>query len=145
MSSHLKPRVGHMEQVEIDWTPRCDDDTLPANAAIRHWSTQLLNAMDGFDRPLRINVDLTKRRLAEAGFVDIKEETIPFPINGWRGDEKERDIGRWFNLAFVQGLEGLSLAPLFRGHNMSPGEIRALLEDVNKDCRATKMHTYMRL
>jgi len=132
-----------MEQVEIDWTPRCDDDTLPANAAIRHWSTQLLNAMDGFDRPLRINVDLTKRQLAEAGFVDIKEETIPFPINGWREDKKE--IGCWFNLAFVNGLEGLSLAPLFRSHKMSLGKIHALLEDVNKDCRATKKHTYMRL
>lgn len=101
--------------------------------------------MDGFDRPLRVNVELTRRRLADAGFVDIREETIPFAINGWPSETPKQSIGRWFNLAFVQGLEGLTLAPLFRGQNTSPVDIRALIERVNRECRMTKMHTYMTL
>jgi len=141
--SHLRSYHGHIEQVEINFTPRCDDHTMPPNFALKRWANDVMDAMDGFDRPLRIDSEATKRRLAEAGFVDIVEEILPFPINGWPEDPTRRELGRWFTLGFITGLEGFTMAPLFRGRDMSPADIRAFVQRVNVESRAIKIHAYM--
>ena len=54
--------------------------------------------MDSFGRPIRLDSNLTKQRLADAGFVDIKEEVIRLPLNSRPAEAPGRDLGRWFNL-----------------------------------------------
>lgn len=139
---HLVPYHGYMEQVEIDFMPRADDGTLPPNSALLQWATYLLDAMDSFNRSIRVDSNVTKQRLVEAGFVDIKEERMKFALNGWPEDNMGRDIGRWFNLGFIQGVEALTLAPLFRALNKTPAEIRSLLERVQQEARSNKVHAY---
>ena len=131
--------------MEIDWTPRSDDGTLPPDSYLVQWAEELMTAMDGFDRPLRMDSNVTKQRMQEAGLVDINEEVIKFALNGWPSEPHAKDMGRWFNLGFVQGVSALSLAPLFRGHNKSAAEIAALLEKVIAEARSLKVHAYFTL
>lgn len=141
-ASHLKPYYGHIEQVEIDWTPRCDDGTLPERSVTRLWVDELLGAMDVHGRSMRINSQETVNQLANAGFVDIKTEVIKVPFSGWPTDKFERDVGRWFNLGFTNGLMGLTLAPLTRMRDMSKDEVVELVNQVKAEACSRTIHAY---
>lgn len=98
--------------------------------------------MDGFDRAMRIDSGLIQKQMSDAGLVDVKEEVVEFAINGWPEDPHRKEVGRWFNLGFTQGLQALSLAPLSRGHGKTPAEIDSLLQKVIAEARTLKIHTY---
>ncbi|GAB1319474.1 hypothetical protein MFIFM68171_09684 [Madurella fahalii] len=142
---HLRPSYGYIEQVEIDWNPRSDDGSLQRDSYIVQWANELLDAMDSFGRPLRMDSNLTKQRLAEAGFVDIKEEVIKMAVNGWPTDAHSRDIGRWFNLGLSLSYQPLSLAPLSRGRNKAPAEIYELIEKIKAEVHSVSLHAYCTL
>ncbi|KAK3393755.1 S-adenosyl-L-methionine-dependent methyltransferase [Podospora didyma] len=122
---HLRPHYGYVEQLEIDYIPRSDDGSLKQDSCVLY--------------------GLTKQRLADAGFVDIKEEIIDIALNGWPGDYHGMELGRWFNLGLTQGLEALSLAPLCRGHNKSSAEVIALVDRVKEEIRSRRLHAYCTL
>lgn len=104
-----------------------------------------MDAMDSFGRPLRLNSSLTKQQLADAGFVDIQEEVLKLPINGWPADAHLRDLGRWFNLGMRQTYQPLSLAPLCRGRGRTPAEVHELSENVIAEVYHTTVHVYCTL
>lgn len=145
MSRHLKPSNGHIEQVEIDWNPRCDDGSLRRDAYVVRWANELQDALDNFGRPMRVDSNLTKQRLADASFVDIKEEVIPLPLNGWPADAHGKNVGRWFNLGMGQAYQSLSLAPLCRGHGWTLEEVQELSENVKKEFLSNSVHAYCNL
>ncbi|KAL2184374.1 S-adenosyl-L-methionine-dependent methyltransferase [Thermothelomyces heterothallicus CBS 203.75] len=142
---HLKPYYGYFEQVEIDWTPRCDDGSLPRNGYLVQWATQLMDVMDSFGRPMRFNSNTIKQQLADAGFDDIKEEIIQLPVNGWPIDAHGKTLGRWFNLGIRQALQPLSLAPLCRGLGRTPAEVQELAENTKHEVYSNSVRAYCTL
>ncbi|EAQ85660.1 predicted protein [Chaetomium globosum CBS 148.51] len=64
--------------------------------------------------------------LADAGFVDIKEEAIRLPLSGWPAEAPGQDLGWWFNLGVQRACQPLSSAPLIRGHSWALDEIPGL-------------------
>ncbi|SPJ83525.1 uncharacterized protein FTOL_10100 [Fusarium torulosum] len=112
MMMHLKPGRGCMEQVEIDWAPQCDDDSLPTDSALSQWASKLLDAMDQYGRPMRVNPEKTRQQLALAGFVDISETVIRACFNPWPEDITEKEAARWFNAGLSSGLTALSCAAM---------------------------------
>ncbi|KAK4149118.1 S-adenosyl-L-methionine-dependent methyltransferase [Chaetomidium leptoderma] len=142
---HLRPYYGYFEQVEIDWSPRSDDGSLRRDAYAVQWANELSDAMDSFSRPLRLDSNLTKQRLGDAGFVEIKEEVIQMPLNGWPAEAHGRDLGRWFNLGMRQTYQPLSLAPLCRGHGRTPAEVHDLTEKVRAELYSNSVRAYCTL
>ena len=132
--NHLKPG-GWFEQVEIDWTPRCDDSSLPPNSALERWAHEVSSAMRQANRPISVDTAQTRAALADAGFVDFGEEIIQIPYNGWPDDPHDRQVGRWFNLSLYEGIQALSLAPLTRVKGWSPAQVEALLAQVKDEIR----------
>jgi hypothetical protein len=130
-----------MEQVEMDFFPRCDDGSLPANSALVKWAQYLTDASDRAYKPLAYNVH-TKAMLEGQGFVDISEEVIRVPLNPWPSDPHQREIGRWYNLGLVQGLEGLSIGPLTRMLGWSSADVHGLIAEAKKDICSKKNHVY---
>ncbi|KAK4248029.1 S-adenosyl-L-methionine-dependent methyltransferase [Corynascus novoguineensis] len=142
---HLKPYYGYFEQVEMDWTVRCDDGSLRRNGYIVQWANQIMDAMDSFGRPMRLDSDVTKQQLADAGFDDIKEEIIQMPVNGWPIDEHGKTTGRWFNLGIRQTLQPLSLAPLCRGHGRTREEVQELIDNAREEVYSNNVRAYCTL
>lgn len=142
---HLKPYDGWFEQVEIDWNPRSDDGSLPRDAYAVRWANELFDAMDSFGRPIRLDSDVTKQRLVDAGFVDVKEEVVQMPLNGWPSDTHGRGLGRWFNLGMRQTYQPLSLAPLCRGHGRTPAEVQDLVTKVMRELYSNSVRAYCTL
>ncbi|KAF4471554.1 methyl transferase [Fusarium albosuccineum] len=56
---HLTPGFGYVEQVEIDWTPRWDDDDKkPADSQFQHWAELFLAGMDNFNRSAGVELKI---------------------------------------------------------------------------------------
>jgi hypothetical protein len=139
---HLKPGIGWIEQVEVDLQPRCDDGTLSRDSELVKWYGYVADATARAHRPLAYRHD-TRQMLQTAGFIDIREEIIRAPLNGWPSDPHQKQIGRWYNLGLTDGLEALSLAPLTRVYHWSATEhVRPLIKQVKKEIAQSKIHAY---
>lgn len=141
--SHLIPGTGWVEQVEVDWYPY--NDKGPVSDHLRFWADELHSAMDQIKRPLRVDPHRTQKLLADAGFVDIRQEVIHLPVNGGSLDPYEIDVGRWFNLSILKGFMGLSMAPLYRVKNWRPEDIKRLESDVLDEIGQRNNRAYCKL
>jgi hypothetical protein len=106
-----------MEQVEIDFYPRCDDASLPPNSALVQWADYL--------------VDATERRTGRLPIIKV-------PLNPWPSDPYLSKMGRWYNLGLVRGVEALSLAPFVRMFHWEK-------EDVDRIVAAAKMDICLKM
>ena len=139
---HLKPGTGYMEQVEIDWTPRCEGGPLPPDFRIPFLLEELLSAMDEAGLPMRVDSAATRNKLRVSGFVDINEQTIQCPWNGWSSNSKDKETGRWFNLCLTQGLQALTMAPLTRVKRWTYQQVNELVDQVKVELGRRQVHGY---
>ena len=142
VSRHLKPGYGHLEQVEIDYQPRCNDGPIPPRLAL--WWSSLADATNRADRPLAFNPN-TVHMLRSQGFVDVEETVIRMPFNTWPSSNHEKDIGRWHNVGLREGLEAMSLGPFFRVFKWSADHIRKLCREVEAEINDKRYHVYNNL
>ncbi|CAM1504342.1 Fc.00g019330.m01.CDS01 [Cosmosporella sp. VM-42] len=138
---HLAPGIGHMEQVEIDWTPRCDDEDRPTSA-FKKWADLFYSGMDQFNRNARVRSFETRQMIEAAGFTEFKEEVIKAFVCPWSTDRRVRELARWFNLGLTHSLEALSFMPLIEKHGMKYEEVRELCSQVKKEICILRYHTY---
>ena len=130
-----------MEQVEMDFQPRCDDGTLPLHADMHNWYRCVDDATWRHDRPLKYNPN-TRDALQRAGFVNIHEVVIRVPLNTWEKDPHRKHIGRWYSLALTQALNGLTLKPLCLKSNWSPESVATLVNGMKKEIVSKELHVY---
>ncbi|KAL8947128.1 MAG: hypothetical protein Q9222_006557 [Ikaeria aurantiellina] len=148
--SHLKPGTGRFEQVEVDLEPRCDDGTLPGNAAIKHWYENLKDATLIAGRPIAYN-HATQQMLEAQGFVDVQEKVIRLPLSPWpmtnnRPDIEQRRLARCYQIAWLDdnnGLEAYSLGPLTRAPRSWPvGDVKRCCKETAREMMNTTYHLY---
>ena len=138
---HLKPSYGWIEHVEIDFTPKCDDGSLPRNTALLDWLHHLMNATQEACKPMAYNTQ-TRAMLQYAGFIEVAEQVIRIPFNPWPSSPHEKSIGRWFNLGLCQGLEALTLGPLTRIRGWNREGVDKLVAGVKREICTKKYHVY---
>lgn len=138
---HLKPGHGWLEHIEIDLTPRCDDGSLPPNSALQYWTRIICEASEEVGRSLSYNSG-TGSILAQYGFRDIREQIFQAPLNSWPAAAHAREVGRWYNLGLLQGIQAFSLAPLTRVKGWSVEEVNKLCNDVRKEISCSEYHVY---
>jgi len=138
---HLKPGYGSMEHVEIDFEPRCDDGTLTPEHNVVKWYNWLVDATQRAGKSLAYQHS-TRQMLVAAGYVDIVESVIRAPYNTWPRDQHQKDIGRWFNLGMLEGVEALSLGPLTRVYRWSPELVRELVPKLKAEISDRRIHAY---
>ena len=144
LARHLTPGVGYVELVEIDWTPRSDDNTLPENSCFARWANELHRAMDKAGRDIRVNPN-TCNILREQGFVDIKEKTFKLYHNPWLKGGLDEQIGRWFNLSITHGLQGMSMAPFTKYLGWERAQVNKFVEEVRHEICLLRHHGYCTL
>ncbi|KAK1690397.1 methyltransferase domain-containing protein [Colletotrichum godetiae] len=138
----IKPG-GYIEQVEIEWFPRSDDNTLATNSSLTIWGNNLRSAMRRHGQP--IDVIDTKKELLAAGFTDITENVIRLPTNPWSQIPAEEELGTWFNLGLTHCLEGLTLAPFIRLLGWQRSDVERLVDDLKQDICRLNVHAYCKL
>ncbi|KAH6970498.1 S-adenosyl-L-methionine-dependent methyltransferase [Ilyonectria sp. MPI-CAGE-AT-0026] len=141
MITHLKPG-GYIEHIEIDWDPQCDDRSLPPNSSLSQWAKKLLDAMDRYGRPMKVDSKETQRQLGVAGFTNISETVIKAYCNDWPEDSHDKEVGNWFNFGFSIGLAALSYAAMVETLRMSKEEVESLCNEVKSEICTRSYHAY---
>lgn len=139
----LVPGAGWIEHVEIDWNPY--NDAEPVSPRLRFWVDELFDAMDQAKRPLRVDPQATQQALANAGFVDIKQELLPMFVNGGALNPYDIDVGRWFNLCLHKSFMNISLAPFFRVKKWTPEQVEQLRNEVLTEIGERNNRAYCKL
>lgn len=143
INSHLRPGVGHLEQVEIDFEPRCDDGSLPERSVWRDWYLHLTDATDRLNRPIAYNHN-TEQVLRDSGFVDVTTLRISIPIGEWRPGRIT--LGRWMRVALAEAVEPLSLAVLTRPFYSWPAQdVKEYCREVSQTVNCAEYHAYHNL
>ncbi|KAI8628896.1 methyltransferase LaeA [Xylariaceae sp. FL1651] len=139
---HLKPGSGLLEQVEIDWRPKCEGDPRTLrDSKLAEWSQKVHQGFQRAGRPLEMDPN-TKGRLEAAGFVDIEHIEKRIPFNPWPEAEHEKEMARWFNLGLTQGLDAMTFEPVIHWLNYPEQAVRELIERVKEDICKREWRTF---
>ena len=114
---HTKPG-GYVEILEHSVQPRSDDDSVGPDHFYTRWGNTVVEMGEKRGKSFTAWKE-TKERLEKAGFVDLVETRMKWPINDWSSDPKMKEIGIWNRLRLDKGIEGYMLRLL-----TTVGEVR---------------------
>jgi hypothetical protein len=142
LTRHLKPSDGWLEQVEIDYEPRCDNGEVPER--LKQWFGWLHEATANGSKPIRY-LHQTPAIMRAQGFVDIRETVVQLPFNTWPQDQHSKEVGRWYNVGLCEGLEALSLGPFTRVFRWPENDVKRLAAEMRPYICDRKTHLYHNL
>ncbi|KAK0711774.1 S-adenosyl-L-methionine-dependent methyltransferase [Lasiosphaeris hirsuta] len=136
---HLVPG-GQLEVSEGRTDFWCDDGSLPADSATSKWLTEFRRLA----RPLGFDISpKLPGMLKEAGFTDVEFRQRVVPCGTWPKDPALKEIGRWFQIQFLEmALESYSLALFTREGGWTSEETQVLFAKVRKELRSNMFHIY---
>jgi hypothetical protein len=82
------------------------------------------------------------RLVREAGFVDVREETFVWPIGAWPKDPHLKEMGRWGERNWSEGVEGWVMALYTRLLGWTYAEVQAFVNDLREVIKNRKNHFY---
>lgn len=107
-SSHLEPG-GYLEHAEVAPYPKCDDGSMGSDHILHRWHDLARQAEQVTGRDLFIS-DSMREAIERAGFVDVVEKRVAIPIGPWSSDENYKQIGKWYKLCWITGMENWIMA-----------------------------------
>ncbi|RDW77001.1 hypothetical protein BP6252_05054 [Coleophoma cylindrospora] len=137
---HTQPG-GWFELQDAAFPFRCIDNSM-AGTKMEQWCSLVRTAASALGRDFAV-VPKYKTYLEEAGFVDIVEKQMAWPIGSWAKGEKMKAIGAWCKEDVLLGLPAWSMAALTRGLGMEASEVEKLLNEVRSELREGGLHCYV--
>jgi hypothetical protein len=103
----LKPG-GWIEHLELSVFFESDDGTLSDDNPLKKWGPVQLAASERMGKTFAV-YEHVKRRIVEAGFVDVREHKFKLPVGPWSSDKKMKDIGNWNMFFFLRDTEAFCI------------------------------------
>ncbi|KAK4957388.1 hypothetical protein LTR10_005350 [Elasticomyces elasticus] len=138
----LKPG-GWIELVEMEALLYCDDDSVPADSALRKWGQLIHEVFSKMGKPF-LPVEMYKEHLLDAGFENVTFKIVKRPTCDWPKDRRIKEIGGFCALNLLEGLEGFTMAPFTRVLGWRPEEVTVFLAKVRKEILRRRIHGYMK-
>ncbi|KAL9622182.1 MAG: hypothetical protein Q9204_008047 [Flavoplaca sp. TL-2023a] len=101
---HLKPG-GYVEALERGVKPVSDDGTVGPDHFWTTWGNTVLSVGETWGKGFNA-WEILKGRMEAAGFVDVVQVPMKWPIGPWMEDEHMKELGMWNALRLDTGLEG---------------------------------------
>lgn len=101
---HLKPG-GSVEALERGVKPVSDDGTVGPDHFWTTWGNTVLSVGETWGKGFNAWENL-KERMEAAGFVDVVQVPMKWPIGPWMQDDHMKQLGMWNALRLDTGLEG---------------------------------------
>ncbi|MCJ1258421.1 hypothetical protein MMC24_006254 [Lignoscripta atroalba] len=137
---HLVPG-GYIEQAEISVRVCSDIGDIDPDSVWGENNRLFFCAGEASGRTLVIQEKL-KGLIEEAGFVDVVEHQYRWPLGAWSQDQKLRDLGRWNQHRWEEGLEGWSMAFCTRIMGWSYEQVKAWNVETKRTMRDRSLHIY---
>ena len=122
----MKPG-GFVEFQDYSGEIGCDDATLPEGSALVEWFRVFQLATGRSGRSAVVAAGM-KVAMEEAGFVDVVERKMKWPVGPWAADKKRREIGRWTVPALAESLSPFAVALFTRVLGWRREEVDDLVE-----------------
>lgn len=81
--------------------------------------------------------------LERAGFVDIVERRLKWPLNEWPKDPHYKLIGAWARKCLDKGAEGLVMALLTRNLGWTKEEVLVFCAEIRASLKDRRVHGYI--
>jgi len=133
---------GYLENAEHSIQPVSDDDTVGPD----HIFTQYGTIMTELSARRGKEVDVWKRvkeYMERAGFEDVKETRLKWPMRAWSSDAKMKELGRWNQLRIERGIEGFAMRMLTAVGGWSYLEVQAFVGKIRSALRDRSLHAYL--
>lgn len=101
---HIKPG-GMIECLERSVEPAPFDETVGPDHFYNEWGRTVVTMGERWGKSFTVWREL-KERMERAGFVDVVENRLKWPMNGFHSDPKLKELGRWNQLRLDRGMEG---------------------------------------
>jgi len=105
---HLQPG-GYIEQAEMSVVAKSDDGSIVPGDMWSQLATLAVESSERFGKPLQI-ADKMASWIADAGFEEVTETKFNWPLGPWSSDPKLKEIGKWNQYHWEEGMEGWTLA-----------------------------------
>ncbi|KAF2719560.1 S-adenosyl-L-methionine-dependent methyltransferase [Polychaeton citri CBS 116435] len=157
---------GHLEIIEMDWEPRCEDGSLPPNSPMHQWWEYMKASTTA--RPIAYRHD-TGEMLEQAGFVQVSHlgpNRVPF--NDWPEKIKSANVTKDHEAAVLginhccnmtggtslctstatsnnnqsRGFEALTMRPFTQKLGWQPTQVWDFLKSVDTCMKKQKHHGY---
>lgn len=119
-----------------------DDGTLTPETKLGQLGRIFVEASNALGRPISI-ASQYKGFMEKAGFVDIVEKKIKWPIGTWPKDKFYKELGHWNSQNLEVGLEGLVLALCTRALGWSREQTLLFCSQVRQEIKSHRVHGYM--
>ncbi|KAF4964267.1 hypothetical protein FSARC_7822 [Fusarium sarcochroum] len=140
-SINLEPG-GYLEMQDLTYPIACDDGTLPPDSELVRSGLLSIEASAKAQRAIDI-APKHKSFLEKAGFIDVVEKRIKWPLNDWPKDEHYKELGKWVYTNVETGLEALLLGLFTRFLGWTADEVRAFCTGMKKQLRDRSIHAYI--
>jgi hypothetical protein len=139
---HLKPG-GWVEHLEFSVETSADKTSDKyADQILTAFSQSVLNAGETKTGMTFHTIHRMRAHLEDAGFVDITEEKFVWPIGPWPKDEHLKDMGRWGERNWCDGIEGWVMALYTRLLGWTYDEVKAFVSDFQGVIKDRQNHYY---
>lgn len=95
----------YIEQLEVEINALTDDNSALPDSQITRLCEFTKEMSNASGRDFQVSW-IMKRKIEEAGFVDVQEQKLKLPLGHWPTDPKLKDIGRFFERFYKTGLQG---------------------------------------
>lgn len=119
-----------------------DDGTLTEENPIRRITKLYVEAGEAAGRSFSLPVKY-KEYLERAGFVDVVERRMKWPVNQWPKDPYYKDIGAWLHGNLSTGVEGLMLALFTRYLGWTKEEVMVAAMECREALKDRRTHAYV--
>ncbi|KAI4159161.1 MAG: hypothetical protein LQ342_006808 [Letrouitia transgressa] len=114
---HLKPG-GWVEALERGVKPTSDDGSVGPDHFWTEWGNTVLGAGEKWGKGFNA-FEILKEKMEAAGFVDVVEVNMKWPIGPWMDDPHMKELGIWNFLRLDTGLEGYVMRLFTSAHGVS--------------------------
>lgn len=136
---HLKPG-GWFEHLEWSMNTNADPESdNHADKLYTAFSTSVMSIGEQRGMTYKI-VDRMKEYMEDAGFVDIVETRFIWPIGPWPKDPHLKELGRWGERNWVDGIEDWVLAIYTRHLGKTYADVQAFARDLRSVVKARQNH-----
>ncbi|KAF2110998.1 S-adenosyl-L-methionine-dependent methyltransferase [Lophiotrema nucula] len=139
---HLKPG-GYFEHLEfsID-TNASPTSTNLADRLYTRYTSNVFNLGEEKTGMTFRTIEYMKGYMLGAGFVDVVEKTFVWPIGAWPSDPHLKELGRWGERNWTEGIEGWVLALYTRVLGWSYADVQRFVEEMKAVFKDRKNHYY---
>ncbi|TPX08636.1 uncharacterized protein E0L32_009825 [Thyridium curvatum] len=141
----LKPG-GWIESFECNGYFESEDDTVTDKTAAAQWGYIFREGSKKMGSTASFTVvrdGLQKKALEEAGFTNIQQQPLRFPISDWATDPKLKQIGQYTRAALENDIEG-TMGFMANQLGWSPEEVTVYAAHLRKEVRQRKVHALYR-